>query len=248
MSCSPSFIRRGILALSGCVFLSVASAQENPGDKEKKVSHGIRFVCAAIAKDTPETLKLMSKKGLVDVPLSTRSPGALFSVPAEGGVALGLETGDKEHPFTALALARMPEGMTRATAILFPREKQADGTCYRVLLIDDKDLKGGDVYFLNTLQQRCAVRLDDEEFFLSSGKPLIHHTKGARETHNSPVAISVERPEPVAGKKEWELITASTWNLMPSRIEVCVIYMNQEYKRPALKGLTFFSKTDEAMP
>jgi hypothetical protein len=32
---------------------------------------------------------------------------------------------------------------------------------------------------------------------------------------------------------------------MPTRIEVCIIYLNPEYQRPALKGLTFFPVRDE---
>jgi hypothetical protein len=34
---------------------------------------------------------------------------------------------------------------------------------------------------------------------------------------------------------------------MPTRIEVCLIYLNAEYQRPALKGLTFFPTRNEPL-
>jgi hypothetical protein len=227
------------LVMTGFISVVGASAQETGHDKNKKVTRGVRFVCAAIAKDTPETLKLVSKEGLADVPLSVRSPGSLFSIPADGMIRLGVKTGNKEQPFTTLATATMPDGATRATAILFPARDPSDETHYRMVLIDDKSLKGGDVYFLNTLKQRCSVRLEGKELILPSGKPTIHHTGRNQEAYNAPVAISVERSDSSAAKG-WNLITASTWRLMPTRIEVCIIYLNPEYQRPALKGVTFF--------
>jgi hypothetical protein len=234
------------LVLSGCMTVCATSAQDAWNEKDQEVKRGVRFVCAAIAKDTPETLQLASKKGWKDVPLSVRSPGSLFSIPADGVIRLGLKTQDKEHPFTTLAVATMPDGATHATAILFPTNNLTDGTCYRMLLIDDKSLTGGDVYFLNTLKQRCSVRLDGKEFILTSGKPTIHHTGRNNEAANAPVAISVERSDKSAAPG-WDLITASTWRLIPTRIEVCLIYLNAEYQRPALKGLTFFPIRGETL-
>lgn len=236
----------GALVLAGCITLLASSAQDAGNEKEKHVTRGVRFVCAAIADGTPETLKLVSKKGMADVPLSVRSPGSLFSIPADGIIRLGLETANKEQPFTPLAIATMPDGATCATAILFPAKNPTDGTCYRMLLIDDKSLSGGDVYFLNTLKQRCSVRLDGKEFILTGGKPTIHHTDRNKEAYNAPVAISVEHCDKSTAPG-WNLITASTWRLMPTRIEVCLIYLNAEYQRPALKGLTFFPTRNETL-
>jgi hypothetical protein len=243
-----AFIHRGMgeLILAGFLTLVVASAQETRNIKDKKVTRGVRFVCAAIAEGTPEILQLVSKKGLMDVPLSVRSPGSLFAIPTDGVIRLGLKTENKEHPFTTLAIATMPDGATHATAILLPVENPPDGTRYRMILIDDKSITGGDVYFLNTLKQRCLVRLDDKQFILTGGKPIIHHTDRNKEAFNASVAIKVERSE----KSEapgWNLITASTWRLMPTRIEVCLIYLNSDYQRPALKGLTFFPIRGETL-
>jgi hypothetical protein len=240
------FLHRGMhaLVLAGFLTVAVASAQETGNLKDKQVTRGVRFVCAGIAKGTPEILQLVSKKGLMDVPLSVRSPGSLFAIPTDGVIRLGLKTENKEHPFTSLAVATMPNGATHATAILFPAENATDGTRYRMLLIDDKSLTGGDVYFINTLKQRCSVRLDDKQFILTSGKPIIHHTGRNEEAFNASVAISVEHSEKSAAPG-WDLITASTWRLMPTRIEVCLIYLNSQYQRPALMGLTFFPNRNE---
>lgn len=240
MSIFP-FIHRGMgaLVLAGFLTVVVASAQETGNLKDKQVTRGVRFVCVGIAKGTPEILQLVSKKGLMDVPLSVRSPGSLFAIPTDGVIRLGVKTKNKEHPFTTLAIATMPDGATHATAILFPAENPTDGTRYRMLLIDDKALTGGDVYFINTLKQRCSVRLDDKQFILTGGKPIIHHTGRNEQAFNASVAISVERSNKSAAPG-WDLITASTWRLMPTRNEVCVIYPDSEYQRPALKGLTFF--------
>ena len=236
----------GALVLAGFLTVVVASAQETGNLKDKQVTRGVRFVCVGIAKGTPEILQLVSKKGLMDVPLSVRSPGSLFAIPTDGVIRLGVKTENKEHPFTTLAIATMPDGASHATAILFPAENPTDGTCYRMLLIDDKSLTGGDVYFINTLKQRCSVRLDDKQFMLTSGKPIIHHSGRNQEAFNAPVAISVERSIKSAASG-WDLITASTWRLLPTRIEVCLIYLNSDYQRPALKGLTFFPIRGETL-
>lgn len=233
--------------ITACIALPTAHAQEAAGET-KGPSRGVRFVCAAIAKGTPEVLKIRAKTSLAEVPLSVRSPGDYFQTGEDGAIALGMETGDKDRPLRPLALAKMPDGMTRATAILFPCDPQPDGTCYRVLLVDDASLKGGDVYLLNTLRDRCAMKLDGETVMLESGKPRIHRTKGSAEVHNAPVSISVEKKDPATGKPTWDLISASTWRLMPTRVEICVIYLNQEYQRPALKGLTIYMDQAQAAP
>lgn len=221
-----------ILLLAGIV-TQLADASE-----EDEVARGVRFVCAEIAKDTPETLQLLTSKGMASVPLSVRSPGAMFHVPADGVVRLGLKSG-KEDSFITYAVATIPDGVISATAILFPLNHKRADISYRILFVDDASVTGGDVYFLNTLDRRCAVRLDSTELILLSGQPMIYRSKRNKESYNAVMAISVEQDSPELGKK-WELITASTWRLMPTRIEICIIYMNHLYQRPTIKGLTFF--------
>lgn len=220
-------------------FLGESSAQRSSREA-REPSRGVRFVCAAIAANTPDLLKFASGDALIEVQLSTRSPGPLFPVGEDGLIQLGVETGNDTNPFRPLARSRMPEGMRRAIAILLPREERPDGTCYDVLLIDENKIGGGDVYFLNTLPHRCIVKLDDNTLHLESGNSLIHRTRGRQQTHNSSVAIGVERILPESGDSSWDMISASTWRLMPTRAEICIIYLNHEYQRPALKGLTLF--------
>lgn len=231
-------------AILPAILLLTASLTESPAQgtsrEAREPSRGVRFVCAAIAPGTPDLIKIATTDGYVDVPLGTRSPGRFFPVGEDGLILLGLETGNETNPFRPLARARMPENVRRAIAILFPREERPDGTCYNVLLIDENEIRGGDVFLLNMLEERCVVKLDDTTLYLESGKPRIHRSRGGREPHNLPVAIGVERNPPESGESSWEMITASTWRLMPTRAEVCIIYPNHEYQRPALKGLTLF--------
>lgn len=208
---------------------------------EKKL---VRFVCTEIAPDTPDTLFLLGRDGIEEVPLSTRSPGDLFEIPAHGEIRLGLKSGNPENPIIPLAVGRMPEGTTRATAMLVNRPAQADGTRYKLLLINDSELEGGSVYFLNMTRLRSAAKLDGEPLILPPGEPVIYQPEGLENARNSPIAVMVETYDD--GKSTWRPLMSSTWRLRKSRIEVCIVYWNEKYQRPSIKGLTLFPMSNES--
>lgn len=211
-----------------------ALAQEN-----KKESSGVRFVCSAIAPQTPEKLKLVGAKGVIDVTLGVRAPGDLFPLPADRSIVLGIPSNDPAHPVKALAIGKLPENVTSATALLIPIPTKPDGTRYHMLLISDNEARGGDAYFINLLEQRCAVSLDGEKLMLKRGQPQTFHPKDLQDGKNVTIAVSVEQPDADESSR-WKLLTASTWRLRKSRIELCVIYWDTAYDRPALKGITLY--------
>lgn len=238
-------VTRGSLIFVVAFLSSSAWSQTSKDESEKDEKRGVRFVCTEIAPGTPETLKLLGKGGVKDVPLNTRAPGDLFTIPPDGEILLGLESGDPEKPITPLALGKVPEGMTRATALLISRPKQPDETRYHLFIIDDGNLKGGSVYFLNLCKSECLAKLDDKQISLVPGKPVIFQPTDLVEGRNSPVAIVVETNED--GAKEWRPLLSSTWRLRPTRIEICVVYWNEEYGRPSIKGLTLFPMSNEPL-
>ncbi|MCP5538480.1 MAG: hypothetical protein H7A51_19900 [Akkermansiaceae bacterium] len=235
------FLILAVAALPGSGF---SQTPETGGDAKKEVKKQVRFVCTGIAEGTPETLKLLGRSGLQDVALSTRSPGELHAVPADGVIRLGLDSGDPEKPVNPLALGKLPENVNRATALLVARPEKPDGTKYALLLIDDSKLKGGSVYFLNMTKGRAVVKLDGEQLDLPLGKPVIFRPKEVTKGRNSPIAIMVETYDD--GKKGWRPLMSSTWRLRSTRIEVCIVYWNEEYKRPSIKGLTLFPMSNES--
>ena len=209
----------------------------------KTVKKQVRFVCTEIAPETPETLKLLGEDGVQDVPLSTRSPGELFEVPQNGVIRLGLGSADPEKPITPLALGKLPDGTTRATALLVSRPVKPDGTKYELLLINDAELNGGSVYFLNMTIGRSVVKLDGKQLALPPGKPVIYQPKNLANARNSPIAVMVETYDD--GKSAWRPLMSSTWRLRKTRIEICIVYWNEEYERPSIKGLTLFPMSNQ---
>ncbi len=230
------------LALALTALPSVTWSQE-PESPEKPAKKGIRFICTEIAPDTSETLKLLGKKGIQDVELSSRMPGDLFEIPAEGTILLGQESGDPEKPITPLAIGKLPEGTKRATALLIPAKDRPDGTKYEIFLINDDALKGGSAYFLNLTPNMCMAKLDGEVLKLKKEVPVIFQPSNLSEARNSPIAILVETRE--EGKQGWRPLMSSTWRLRPTRIEVCIVYWNDQIGRPAIKGLTLFPYSEE---
>lgn len=203
-------------------------------------------MCAAIAPQTPTTLKFAGKNELVDVTLSIRSPGELMKVPDDGTIVLGVPTNDPDRPLQPLATAKLPESSKSATVLLIPTPKQADGICYRSLIIGDDVISGGDVYLLSLLDSRCAFRMEGKDLHLSKDKPQIYHPSDLEQPRNIPMSVSVELPN-AKGAKEWKLLTAATWRLMKTRVEVCVVYWNTAQDRPALKGITLYPDSTQAV-
>lgn len=233
MSSPRCFFLRLVIGIAGFHGL-VADAQDASASGKERV-RGVRFVCTSIAPQTPETLKLAGRKGLVDVPLGVRAPGESFELPADGVISLGQESKDPQRPVVPLATGKLPEGVHEATALLIPIAKKPDGCCYHMILIADGQLKGGDAYFLNLLDRKCAVRLDGKDLMIQRGRPQVFHPDSLGGARNLSVAISIENPE-----KGWDLLTASTWRMRSTRIELCIIYWDTRYERPALKGLTLY--------
>lgn len=227
------------ICLTGALSLPFASAQDLVHPGKPHTARGVRFVCAAIAPETPTTLKLASKNELVDVSLSIRSPGELMKIPDDGSIILGIPTNDPDRPLQPLATAKLPDSSKSATVLLIPTPKQADGICYRSLIIGDDVVRGGDVYLLSLLDSRCAFRMEGKDLLLSKDKPQIYHPSNLEQPRNIPMSVSVELPN-AKGAKEWKLLTASTWRLIKTRVEVCVVYWNASQDRPALKGITLF--------
>lgn len=222
------------LVLALAMLPGTALAQKS----EKAQKRGIRFICTAIAEDSSEILKLLGKDGIQDVELNTRAPGTLFEIASEGVILLGEETGDPEKPIKALAKGKMPAKASRATALLIPVKEQEDGTKYEMFVIADGGLKGGSAYFLNLTQNTCIARIDGKDLKMNPGKPVIFQPENLSEARNSRIAIMVETRED--DKTNWRPLMSSTWRLRSTRIELCIVYWNDEINRPAIKGLTLF--------
>lgn len=225
--------------------LTWSQAPDASEDPEKIVNKGVRFICMEIAKGTPDSISLVGKRDFQDVTLSTRSPGRLFAVPPTGSIALGIETGDPENPLIPIALGQMPPNVARGTALLIPRSPKPDGMKYEMFIIPDDKLVGGSAYFLNLTRSICVAKLDEQILKMTPGEPVVYQPKDLDQSRNSSVAIVIETKE--GEQRNWRPLMSSTWRLRPTRIEVCIVYWNEAYKRPSIKGFTLFPISNEAM-
>lgn len=215
------------------LFFSQGVFAQDAAEEKKKASRGVRFTCMAIAPGTPEILKIKTRRGIEDLSLSIRFASERLPLEPGGAIVIGTPSTDpKKEGINPLVLGNLPEGMTNAIAMLVPKPKAADGLCYNMVFVDEADIRGGDILFMNATKHPAQAKVDDAPLQLESGKPLFFHPSGLTAARNARVEIAVQY------ENKWQIITGSTWRLIPTRTEVCVVYWNVERNQPALKGIT----------
>lgn len=229
-----------LVAALGLLFCLPAVAQE---EQEVK-GRSLRVACVTVAPESPESLWMAFKKkstvNLVEIPLSTRSPGQPVKLsPGNTRVILGQKTGNEETPIEAQAIVNVPAEVRRGIALLIPNGKK-QGLRYHAHVIDEADYKYGDVYLLNLTTNPFQVRIAGRKINLTKGKSYIYKPSNREKAVNAPVQIYCKFSNTGTTIEKWRLVTASTWRLRPTRKEFCVFYWNTQMGRPAIKALTAF--------
>ncbi len=147
-------------------------------EADQKGGRSLRFVCVAVAPNTPEILWMTSTTGagtkgsgkkLIEVELSTRSPGPPIKLAAmTTRVALGKKTDAPEKPIRPLVIVNVPKQIRRGIVLLVPT-KAKTGPRYVAHVINEAKYDYGDMYFLNTTTKPFQVRLGDKKINLRKG-------------------------------------------------------------------------------
>lgn len=223
------------LLLAASFLINPVSAQDEASEK-KKGGRGIRVTCMAIASGTPEILKIKSRNGIEDLPLSIRFAGEPVEIDASGTIVIGTPSADPKKGIEPLVLGNLPEGMTNAIVMLVPKPKAANGLRYDMVFVDETKVRGGDILFMNATKHPAQAKVDDTPIELPVGKPFYYHPAGLTSSRNARVEIAVNYDN------QWQVITGAMWRLIPTRMEVCVVYWHAERNQPALKGITLIPR------
>ena len=181
----------------------------------------------------------MVGKKFHQVPLSKRR--ASQSVPLGGEEVVRLvrqiPKPDKPGEFTISVLAQwtVPAKMREALVILIPARIPNSDIQFHAKVQDLAKYRGGDYLFLNLSPTNVAVQLGDKKIGIAPGETTIYDASSIRESTNAAVQYHFFD----LTKQKWQMISASTIVLRPTRRELCVFSWSDRYQRMSYHGITF---------
>lgn len=236
---------RGIRNLVFYILLILAApcllGQEEEKVEEKVEERGRRawFVATSIPEDLENPVKVMSGKDLSEVLLSKRSIGLPVKISKDGVMRVVREVPNPEAPgevkYEILAEALIAEGIKEALVILVPLREPKDGTVFGVKVQDLSKFKGGDLLYMNLTQTTIKVQLGRETIGLRKGAVRVHNVQQLAKPENRTISYHRYDEE----KKKWELISASTIVIYPTRREICIFSWDHSFDRVDYHGVTF---------
>ncbi len=218
-----------ILTLCVSAIVPVA-AQSAPAPSQR-----IRFVYLSALPGTPEKMLILSKKGIVDVEISSRTPREYFEI-SEGNVIIGTPGTEKDQPIVPVATGTTPAGATTLTGLLTPK---ADGKTYAISFLDESKFKPGSVYFLNNTAAPIGVTLGDDKILVPPRKQILHNAKSSNGERNVYASFQTTVRMPDKTMKP-VLIAESSWNISKERAEICVFYHDQTRNRTGMRGISVY--------
>ncbi|MEZ7956228.1 MAG: hypothetical protein QMC23_06155 [Rubritalea sp.] len=217
-----------------------AQEPEQQEEGEKKAGRLAWFIATHIPKDLDTPVMVMIGTKLTEVTLSKRSPSQPVKIPKDGVIKIVKEVPNPEKPdesiLLTLAEARISEDVKKAMIILVPTGKQEGSSLiFRSKVKDLAGFRGGESLYINLSKMNVAVRLGGKDIALKPGDIKVHSATRVKKPTN--MAISYHYMHPV--KKDWELISASTVVMRPTRREICIFSWDTRFKRLNYHGVTF---------
>lgn len=228
-------------SLPAAILLAFAlpAVAQDAGEAPKRASKQARFIFLGKLADASDTVKIQERGGIGDLVISTRSPGKYHALPATGAITIGtLQTIDGQETLAPLAKGKMPEGATKALAIVFP----ANAKNYRMIVMDEKVFKPGSIFFINTTANNIGALIDKKPYRVKAKAHTVVHPKAGAQSRNTYAAFydigTAAKPTPR------KMITESTWNISKVRAEVCIFYMHPVRKKIGMRVLSSFYGLD----
>lgn len=213
-------------------------AQEKE-DPRKPTGRTAWFMCTALPAGVENPIKVMTGKDIIDVTLSKRSVSQPVRIPADGILRVVREEPDPKDAskvvYRVLAQALVAEGVDKVLVILMPLAKPQGDLVFQTKVQDLAGFKGGDWLFMNLTNADIGIQLGTSRLTIKPAGLHIHNTPGLSEPVSTPISYHYRIP----GKNEWELISASTIALMPTRREICLFSADPSYGRIDYHGITF---------
>jgi hypothetical protein len=182
---------------------------------------------------------MMSGGKITEVLLSKRSVSEPLKIPADGIIRMVREeenpAAPEEKVLKTVAQAQVPPSVAKALIILVPAPPSESGLLFRSKVQDLAGFKGGDTLYMNLSPRSIMVRLGDSKVDLKPGAIRVWEAPALSKSVNTPVSYHFFSEE----KKQWQLISASTIVLRPTRREVCIFSWDPRFERLDYHGVTF---------
>jgi len=232
-------VRNAIFALHFLLCAVVPLSAKEKEDPRKPTGRTAWFIYTALPEGVENPIKVMSGKDIIEVTLSKRSVSQPIRIPADGILRVVREDPDPEDAskivHKVLAQALIAEGVGKALIILMPLVKPQGDLVFDAKVQDLAGFKGGDWLFMNLTTTEIGIQFGATKLAIKPGRLRIHNTPGLSEPASTPISYHYLIP----GKKEWELISASTIALMPTRREICLFSADPRFGRIDYHGITF---------
>lgn len=219
---------------------SILHAQES-GDAEERKLRGrkVWLVATHMPDDVENPLTVMVGKEFHKIAMSKRRASKAVAMEDQQIVRIVRLIPNPEDPekptIKVLAQASVPINMRQALVILIPVKKEGQDIRFHTKVQDLTKFRGGDYLFLNLTPNKVAVQLGEQKLGVAPGETSIYDASEIKESTNAEVRYHFFD----AVKSDWQLISASTVVLRPTRRELCIFSWSEQYKRIDYHGITF---------
>ena len=225
----------------GLCAASALLARDDAATGEPRPAKG--RVAWLIYTSMPEGLEnpvsVMTGTDILQLTLSKRSTSEPVKIPADGILRIVRKTENPENPakpkYLTLAQANIPDGVDKALIILVPVAKNPSGLLFQAKVQDLAAFTGGDYLYLNLTNMRVGVELGRTKIEIKPGETRIYDAPALAESTNVPVRYSFYHP----AEQQWNVLSASTVVLRPTRREICIFSWDPGFGRVDYHGITF---------
>lgn len=218
---------------------ALSYAQGNDGaDKPRKEVRGksAYIIYTAGGKFFDKPVMVKSGKKVTEIQLSKRYASDKISVNKEGIVDFVTPNpNDEENPYTSYARAVVPETVKNAIIILSPVKKANSTQLFAAKVVDLSSFKKGDWLFVNQTPTGVGIQLGELKQAINPGESYLFDAKQFKKPTNLTVAYNYLHPT----KKKWQLLSASTTVIRPTRREICIFSWNTKTQKVNYHGITF---------
>jgi len=227
------------LSLLFAIIVPTLWAQDVESEKKEESGRRAWLVATHMPKDTENPLTVLVGDQFHKVALSKRRASDAIGIKGEQIVRVIRQLPKPEKPgeFTIeiLAEASIPLKVRQALVILIPIKKEGQAARFHAMVQDLAGYRGGDYLFLNLTPTKVAIELAGQKLGAAPGETAIYDASSIKQSTNAEVRYHYFDQ----AKNGWQLISASTVVLRPTRRELCIFSWNEQYKRIDYHGITF---------
>ena len=231
-----ALIAPALLMLGTMTLFAQAAGEE----KEKEVrGRKVWFVATHMPKDLENPLTVMVGENFHEVGISKRRASKAVALEDQQVVRVVRIIDNPVKPespaISVLAETSIPASMRQALVILIPAKKEGEDTRFHIKVQDLTKFRGGDYLFLNLTPTKVAVQLGEKKLGIAPGQTTIYDASSIKKSTNATVQYHYFNES----RNDWQLISASTVVLRPTRRELCIFSWNERYRRIDYHGITF---------